>query len=178
MKPPMRIWARSLLALCNTLLALAMFGLAIIAFASGREHYVGSSVWFRVIPCLMFVALFGVLTHNAAKRRGRVLQTVVSVGALGLAMMTDWWSTPTLYGVSSLLIVWWLGDYESSGPTPAKRLPGTPHEVARFMWRRGDSYDAIRAELSARQLPADEIEKLVYELAVEEEARQRTTPPT
>jgi hypothetical protein len=177
MKSPQRIWARSLLALCNTLLALALVGLAIIAFATGREHHVGSSVWLTVLPALGLATVFGALIGQLAKRRGRVLQTVVAVGALGLSALTSWWALPGVYGVFALLVVWWLGDFDGSGPPPAKRLEGTPTEVARFMWRRGDGYGAIRAELARRAMPVDEIERLVYELTVEEQRREGARKP-
>lgn len=165
-----------MLALLNTLLALALVGLALLAFATGREHHVGDSVWLTVLPALGLAATLGVLTRQLAKRQGRELQTVLALGAIGLTAITDWWELPGVYGVFALLVVWWLGDFEGDAPTPAKRLEGTPTEVARFMWRRGDPSDAIRAELAARQMPADEVEKLLYEFTVEDDARQRMSP--
>lgn len=176
MKSLQLAWARWVLVVCNALLGLAFAGLAVIAFATGREHHVGSSVWMSVFPALGLAAMFGVLANHQSQRRGRILQSVVAAGALGLSALSFSLSPAALYGAFALAAVWWLGDFEGSEPAPAKHLEGSPAEVARFMWRRGDGYDAIRAELARRAMPVDEIERLVYELTVEEQQRERKPP--
>ncbi len=167
-------WARWVLVVCNGLAALAFGVFAMMALSAGSDHHIGgTSLLFTLIPLGATGATFATLAYRQAQRQGRVLQTIIAALSLLFAMATLPFVFVT-YGVFAIVASWWLGDF-ATGDEP-QPVTGTPDHVARVLWRRGQSDAAIRAELAARKVPADEIEKLLYELAVEEEVRQRMSP--
>jgi len=167
-------WARWVLVVCNALIALAFGVFAMMAFSGGSDHHVGGlSLLLTTMLLVGCGVAIGSLAYQQSQRRGRVGQTVLALIALSISAISFSWPG-AVYGAFALLSVWWLGDFVTG--EELQPLTGAPDHVARVMWRRGQSDTVIRTELAARHVPADEIEKLMYQLVAEDEARHRMSP--
>ena len=154
-------WARWVLFGVNVFAAIgsALASPVAVFFAIGSDVGLAREI-LVALACLVPSMLFGVLAHQQFHGRGRALQTVLALAALLGAFIVEL-IFPAIYGAYALLAVWVLGDFVE----PVATVNGAPETVARLMLQRGESIEAIRAALADRNVPAADIETLVYALA-------------